>query len=239
MLNVALLSHPRISWNVENSVNVVTDGNSLVILGGGVIGIMMESIPFEAHSLSNTAINGQTIAQMIAASSDTIAAHVDGKQNILFAQEATNSIGTGVLPSTAVDQTLTFFDNMKSAKNWACLIVGTAPPAWNGDNFTQDQVNTYNSNIDDYNEELRLRINEVEGLQLLDNRASGMPFDSTRFPNYLRSTFFSSEIVNGYSNDSLLVTEGENDLKVHYTSACRELMAPLYANLFRRYRRMV
>lgn len=231
MLPFSLFSRRSgISWTTAGAVNIVTDGNSLVIQGGGVVGVMMGGSPFSSQTHANVAINGQTIAAMAAATSDVTSSHVAGKQNVLFAQEGTNSIGTGVSPSTAVDQLMAYCAAMQAAKTWTCVVVATTPPAWNGDSFGQSYVDNYNANIDAFNALLRSRYREAADA-LLDNRASGMPFDSSRFPNYLRATFFDTTVVNGYSNNSLMLTEGDN-LRVHYTDACRALMAPQYASIF-------
>lgn len=228
-MHPALLGRARLSWSTAGAVNVVTDGNSIVIQGGGAVGVMMGSAPFSAHTLTNVAANGQTVAGMASNTSDVRAAHVAGRQNVLTAQEFTNSIGTGETPGTAVDQMLAYFAAEKAAKAWACTVAFTAPPAYNGDTYPQSYVDAYNANIDEANRLLRLRYREAIDV-LIDLRALGMPFDATRYPNYLRATFYDSAVVNGFSNTSMFLDESTQ--RVHYTDACRARLAALLAPKF-------
>lgn len=229
--NAAQFSRPKLAWATAGAVNIVTDGNSLVIQGDGVVGVMMGAAPFSAHALTNTASNGQTIAGMAASTGDVTGAHVSGKQNILFAQEGTNSIGTGSSAASACDAMLAYLAAMKAAKVWSCIVVATTPPAWNGDSYGQSFVDDFNAKVDAYNVLLRARYREAADA-IIDNRAPGMPFDVTRYPNYLRATFFDATEVNGYSNTQMLNDEADH-LRIHYTDACRVRMAAIYAGVFR------
>jgi hypothetical protein len=243
MPNLALLSAPRPPWGTPGAINLVADGNSITDGGqdgagsvDGVPGQVFTTLaPFTSHTQVNVAIGGQNTGAMTSSFADVNAAFVPGKFNILFAQEQTNSISTGSSPSVAVDELMGYCALMKAQRAWDLVVVATAPPAWRGDSFTQAENDAYNASVDASNVLLRQRFRE-QADALFETRQPGSPYDQARYPDYLRSTFFSTTAINGLSNNAAWTNEG-NQIRIHYTAAGINALKPFFAAWLLRLRR--
>lgn len=236
-MNPALLGGGNVPWSRTGAVRWVADGNSITAgtqdgpeSNGGVTGYLSRHLaPFVGHSYRNVAIGGQTIDNMIAAASDVDGAFDPTKINVLFVQEGTNQANTSTTPAANCQKVLDYCAARRAARPWGCIVVATAPPVYLGDNKTQAENDDYNARLDEFNRLLRKRWHEAAGA-FVETRCAGGPFDQARYPNYLRSTFFDTTVVNGISNTASFITEPTSgpvpNCKIHPTAAGFAALAP-------------
>lgn len=237
---------PRVRWYQPGTIKIVCDGNSITAGGqdgsgsnGGVMGQIFGGpspvAPFSSQSYSNVAIGGQFTQGMISSHADVDAAFVEGKYNILFAQELTNSSNNAGDYRTPAQVTQLFLDYlalMRATKAWDLVIAATAPPAWLGTGYTQAQIDDYNARLDESNSLLRQRYRE-QADALFETRQSGSPYAQSRYPDYLQTTFGSTTPVNGISNTATWTTEGAS-IRIHYSAAGIAALRPLMTDFLMR-----
>lgn len=229
------LGRPLVRWHEAGTLKLVADGNSITDGGhdgagsvDGVPGYVFRNIaPFSAQALANVAIGGQNTDAMISNAADVDSAFDAAKKNVLFAQEGTNQNET-TDPLVNFEKLKNYVISRRSSRAWVAVVVATAPPAYLGDSFTQEQTTAWNIKLDEFNVILRARWAEFADT-LIETRAAGSPYDQARYPDYLRSTFFSSTVINGISNNAAWTNEG-NQIRIHYSAAGIALLAPFYAS---------
>lgn len=238
-MNPAIHSRRRIDWATPGTIKLTSDGNSITAggqdggaSGDGIIGQTFAGstpiAPFNLQTYANFALSGQTTAQMIAACDDVSGSYDPNKFNVLFAQELTNTAGNDFSAADTVQQFLDYLALVQSIKPWQKVIVATAPPAWRGDDFSQAANTEYNTRLEQANAILRVRYRERADV-LFETRQEGSPYAQSRYPDYLRATFFSTTVVNGISNTATWTNEA-NQVRIHYTAAGIALLKPLFAD---------
>ena len=242
----ATLFQRRVRWNVPSTIKLVADGNSITAGGqdgsgstGGVMGQIFSGSapvsPMSTQSYSNVAIGGQTTTNMISSHADVDAAWTSGRYNILFAQELTNSGNTGITAAANTQLFMDYLAAMRAARTWDLVIVATAPPAWLGTTYTQEQIDDYNARLDASNALLRSRYRE-QADALFETRQEGGPYAQSRYPDYLQATFGSTTVINGISNNAAWTNEGAS-IRIHYSAAGIAKLKPLVSDWLLRLRR--
>lgn len=229
----------KVRWRVPSTIKLVCDGNSITEGGqngpdsvGGVPGYLSRSVaPFTTQGYANVAIGGQDTDDMMFAS-DVNAAFDNAKINVLFVQEGTNQNSTGDSAATNCQKLLDYIAARRAARAWAAVVVATAPPAYLGDQVSQATTDEWNARLDAYNALLRSRYRE-QADHLIETRCAGSPYDQARYPDYNKSTFFSTAVINGISNNAAWITENPAgsvpNQKIHYTAAGIISLAPFFA----------
>lgn len=130
------------SYWIDNTVNFVFDGNSLVFRDSGAGTLMMQMarrspVLGSRAILSNVSVDGQTTRQMNGldggSSADVDAAWVAGKKNVLVAWEGTNSIWTGARTGAQAAQDMwDYIVARQAVHTWDKIVVGTTIPRQGG-----------------------------------------------------------------------------------------------------------
>ncbi len=237
-MNPSILDAPSLPWRSAGAMKLVADGNSITAgtqdgpeSNGGVPGWLNRHLePFKSQGYANSAIGGQTISQMISAASDVDGQFDASKVCVLFVQEGTNEANTSTTPEANCQKVLDYCAARRATHPWACIAVATAPPVYLGDALPQSATDAYNVKLDRFNNLLRQRWPEVADA-LIETRCQGSPYAQARYPNYLKTTFFSNIVVDGISNNASFITEPTTgpvpDCKIHYTAAGISILAPL------------
>lgn len=160
----------------SSDVNIVCDGNSLTEgVGGTPYTTYLSALPPLSGqcTVSNSAIGGQTTANMTSNAADIDAAFVSGKTNILIAWEGANSIYGGKTAEQAITDLQSYISRVLSAHQWK-IVVMTCLPRQTYDEALSASVN---SSIDSYNATLRNSFRGIGISALVDVRKSGSPFN--------------------------------------------------------------
>lgn len=232
-----LPSYPRLQWAQAGTIKIVGDGNSLLSAGqdgaesvGGLPGYVQRNVsPFTSQYYTDVAIGGQNTDAMTASPSDVDGAFDGSKKCILWVQELTNQVSTADSAATVCQKILDYIAARRAVHPWHGVVVTTAPPVYLGDQQTQAETNDWNAKLDASIVLLRQRYRE-EADVLFDIRQPGTPFTAARYPDYLKSRFYETTVIDGISNTASLITEPSGGAvpngKIHMTAACFAVLAP-------------
>lgn len=213
----------------SDKVNIVFDGNSLVFgdgsTGGQTLTVQLAAMsPINGQiSITNLGVNGQTTSQMRSAATDVNGAWVEGKTNILVVWEGTNHMNFGASALTAYNETVNYIADRLALNPWKIVLMTTLPRRNQG--ATQDQTDTYNAKMDDYNARLLANYKTIGAVGIVDVRKSGSPF---LLPDYLTTTFQSSSLAPYWAS--------EGPKNIHLNNAGYGLVAGYVAQELRKIR---
>lgn len=235
-MNFASVNQSAVAWHSGN-VKMCVDGNSIMAgthdgpdSVGGFTGYLYRSVhPFNLiGEYTNVAIGGQNIDNMIASAVDVDGAYDPSKQCVLVVMEGTNKANTPASPQENFTRTMEYIAARRAAHNWACIVCAP-PPVWIGDTLGQGYTDDYNAKLFAYNDLLRHGWHQ-EADAFIDLRCPGSPYDQARYPNYLRSTFFDTTVINGISNNASFTNEGGAEhIRIHMSAAGIIALAPIVA----------
>lgn len=175
----------------------IPNWNDATILDGQGAGQAKKWQSDKGVVLTNLGISGQTWRKMNGldgySSADVDGAWVDGKINVLFAWEGTNSMASpnNRLPADAIQDARDYIAARRALHPGWIILVGTVAPRQAAD---QAATTALNQKIDTYNNLLRAQYKDMGANGLFDIRAPGSWFN---FPDYLMSTFDTSAAATG------------------------------------------
>ncbi|WP_426195099.1 SGNH/GDSL hydrolase family protein [Massilia sp. DWR3-1-1] len=181
----------QIAWGDTSKTNIVFVGNSIVV-GDGVgyntaltwpTRLALQAPINGAMAIPNLGHDGWDIPTLDGAG-DTSARFVEGKTNIMFFYEGTNSLKGGTRsPATTFSQLTTYIANRRAEHDWKIILISTIPFI---EGATDAVSITQNNNVDAFNALMAAQYRAIGAVGYIDVRA-GAPWGA--MPDYTRASF--------------------------------------------------